>query len=79
MAGDFLLRTEDTDQTRYVEGAEQHIVDALNWCNIKVDEGIGAVGGNGPYRQSERKRQRLHADCSSPWDMLITLLIPQKS
>ena len=61
--GDFLLRIEDTDQTRYVEGAEQYIVDALNWCNIKVDEGIGAVGGKGPYRQSERKEMyRQYAD-----------------
>ena len=61
--GDFLLRIEDTDQTRYVEGAEQYIVDALNWCNIKVDEGIGAVGGKGPYRQSERKElYRQYAD-----------------
>ena len=38
--GDFLLRVEDTDQTRYVPGAEDYIVDALNWCNIKVDEGV---------------------------------------
>ena len=52
--GDFLLRIEDTDQTRYVEGAEQYIVDALSWCNIKVDEGICAGGDKGPYRQSER-------------------------
>ena len=42
--GDFLLRVEDTDQNRYVQGAEDYILDALHWCNIKVDEGVG-VGG----------------------------------
>lgn len=54
--GDFILRIEDTDQNRYVEGAEQYIVDALNWCGIPFDEGIGKDGGFGPYRQSERKK-----------------------
>lgn len=53
--GDFVLRIEDTDQNRYVEGAEQYIIDALNWCGIPFDEGIGKDGGFGPYRQSERK------------------------
>ncbi|MEJ1221460.1 glutamate--tRNA ligase [Sediminicola sp. 1XM1-17] len=53
--GDFVLRIEDTDQTRYVEGAEQYIIDALNWCNIPFDEGPGKEGKYGPYRQSERK------------------------
>ncbi len=53
--GTFILRIEDTDQNRYVEGAEQYIVDALNWCNIPYDEGPGKDGGFGPYRQSERK------------------------
>ena len=53
--GDFILRVEDTDQNRYVEGAEQYIIDALNWCNIPFDEGPGKDGGFGPYRQSERK------------------------
>ncbi len=52
--GDFLLRIEDTDQNRFVEGAEQYIVDALNWCGIPYDEGPGKDGGFGPYRQSER-------------------------
>ena len=61
--GDFLLRVEDTDQTRYVPGAEDYIVDALNWCNIKVDEGVGVGGELGPYRQSERKEMyRQYAD-----------------
>ncbi|MEB8328260.1 glutamate--tRNA ligase [Flavobacteriaceae bacterium KMM 6897] len=53
--GDFVLRIEDTDQNRYVEGAEQYIIDALNWCNIPYDEGPGKEGKYGPYRQSERK------------------------
>lgn len=53
--GDFVLRIEDTDQNRYVEGAEDYIVEALNWLNITVDEGIGKGGEFGPYRQSERK------------------------
>ncbi len=53
--GDFVLRIEDTDQNRYVEGAEKYIVDALNWCNIPFDEGPGKEGNFGPYRQSERK------------------------
>ena len=52
--GDFLLRIEDTDQNRYVPGAEDYIVDALNWLNIPYDEGPGKEGGCGPYRQSER-------------------------
>ncbi len=53
--GDFVLRIEDTDQNRYVEGAEDYIIDSLNWCNIPFDEGPGKDGGFGPYRQSERK------------------------
>ena len=53
--GDFVLRVEDTDQTRYVEGAEQYILDCLNWCGISPDEGPHKEGKYGPYRQSERK------------------------
>ena len=53
--GTFVLRIEDTDQNRYVEGAEKYIVDALNWCNIPFDEGPGKNEKFGPYRQSERK------------------------
>lgn len=52
--GDFLLRIEDTDQNRFVEGAEQYIIDSLNWCGIPYEEGPGKDGGYGPYRQSER-------------------------
>ena len=53
--GDFILRIEDTDQNRYVEGAEDYIIESLNWCNIPFDEGPGKDAGFGPYRQSERK------------------------
>ncbi|MDP4183560.1 MAG: glutamate--tRNA ligase [Bacteroidota bacterium] len=53
--GDFLLRIEDTDQTRYVPGAEDYIMESLAWCGLKVDEGIREGGPHGPYRQSERK------------------------
>ncbi|MDQ6845477.1 MAG: glutamate--tRNA ligase, partial [Bacteroidota bacterium] len=53
--GDFVLRIEDTDQTRYVEGAEQYIIDSLTWCGILPDEGPHKEGEYAPYRQSERK------------------------
>ena len=53
--GTFVLRIEDTDQTRYVANAEQYIIDALDWCNIPFDEGPGRNEKFGPYRQSERK------------------------
>ncbi|HNH66341.1 MAG TPA: glutamate--tRNA ligase [Bacteroidia bacterium] len=54
-AGDFLLRIEDTDQNRFVPGAEQYIIDALHWCGITIDEGVSVGGTHTPYRQSERK------------------------
>lgn len=53
--GDFLLRIEDTDQIRCVPGAEDYIIESLKWCGLTVDEGVGAGGEYGPYRQSERK------------------------
>ncbi|WP_074409870.1 glutamate--tRNA ligase [Aquimarina megaterium] len=53
--GTFVLRIEDTDQNRYVPGAEDYIKEALDWCSIPFDEGPGKNGGFGPYRQSERK------------------------
>lgn len=53
--GTFILRIEDTDQNRYVEGAEQYIIEALNWCGITPDESPVNKGDYGPYRQSERK------------------------
>jgi glutamyl-tRNA synthetase len=61
--GDFILRIEDTDQGRYVEGAEQYIVDALTWAGITFDEGAHIGGEYAPYKQSERKGMyRAYAD-----------------
>lgn len=61
MGGTFILRIEDTDQTRYVEGAEQYILDALNWLGLEFDESPAKGGNYGPYRQSERKAVGLYA------------------
>ncbi|GAA3937666.1 glutamate--tRNA ligase [Hymenobacter algoricola] len=55
LGGKMLLRIEDTDQNRFVPGAEQYIMDALRWCGIEIDEGIEQGGPHAPYRQSERK------------------------
>ena len=53
--GDMILRIEDTDQTRFVPGAEDYIIEALDWLGIKFDEGVHIGGNYGPYRQSDRK------------------------
>ena len=53
--GKMILRIEDTDQKRYVDGAEQYILDSLEWCGIHLDESIIHGGKYGPYRQSQRK------------------------
>jgi glutamyl-tRNA synthetase len=53
--GKFILRIEDTDQTRFVPGAEEYISESLEWCGLSIDEGPASVGEYGPYRQSERK------------------------
>ncbi len=53
--GTFILRIEDTDQSRLVPGAEAYIEEALAWCGIHPDEGVGPGGNHTPYRQSERK------------------------
>ncbi len=53
--GTFILRIEDTDQTRYVPGAEEYIIESLKWCGIEIDEGVAVGGPCTPYRQSERK------------------------
>ncbi len=53
--GTFILRIEDTDQNRFVEGAENYILESLKWCGITVDEGVNTNEKFGPYRQSERK------------------------
>jgi glutamyl-tRNA synthetase len=55
--GTFVLRIEDTDQTRFVPGAEDYIQEALEWCGLVPDEGPRQGGAFGPYRQSERKDQ----------------------
>lgn len=61
--GEFLLRIEDTDRSRFVEDAEQDILDALKWAGIDFDEGPGKEGPVGPYRQSERMaRYSAHVD-----------------
>ena len=61
--GKCILRIEDTDQTRLVTGAEQYIIDSLNWCGIRFDEGVREGGPFAPYRQSERKNiYRQYAD-----------------
>jgi len=54
--GEFVLRIEDTDQNRYVEGAEQYIVNCLEWCGLIPDESPQKGGPYAPYRQSERKQ-----------------------
>ena len=63
--GDFILRIEDTDSNRFVPGAEQYIIEALNWCGIVPDEGVDEAGKvvetasarhpHAPYRQSQRR------------------------
>ena len=53
--GDFILRIEDTDTARYVEGAEEYIMQSLEWCGIIPDESPKHGGNYGPYRQSERR------------------------
>lgn len=53
--GIFILRIEDTDQVRYVPGAEDYIIETLRWCGLIPDEGPGFGGNYGPYRQSDRK------------------------
>jgi glutamyl-tRNA synthetase len=60
LGGTFVLRIEDTDQNRYVEGAEDYIIKSLSWCNIPYDEGPGKNEKFGPYRQSERKHLYKH-------------------
>ena len=61
--GQMILRIEDTDQGRFVPGAEQYIIEALDWLGIKFDEGVHLGGPYGPYRQSDRKPMyRQYAD-----------------
>ena len=63
LGGTMILRIEDTDQNRFVPGAEQYILEALAWCGIVIDEGQGVGGPHAPYKQSERKPMyRAYAD-----------------
>jgi glutamyl-tRNA synthetase len=69
--GTFIIRTEDTDQTRFVEGAEKYIFDALKWLGITADESSEIGGKHAPYRQSERKamymqyaKELIEKDCA---------------
>ncbi|MFA5417581.1 MAG: glutamate--tRNA ligase [Bacteroidales bacterium] len=55
LGGKFILRIEDTDQTRFVPGAQEYIVDSFRWCGIEFDEGVTKGGPFGPYIQSERQ------------------------
>ncbi|MBM3413059.1 MAG: glutamate--tRNA ligase [Bacteroidetes bacterium] len=55
MGGQFIVRVEDTDQSRFVPGAEEYIFDCLRWCGLEPDESVQHGGPHGPYRQSERK------------------------
>jgi glutamyl-tRNA synthetase len=55
LGGTMILRIEDTDQNRFVPGAEEYILKSLQWVGIEIDEGVGAGGPYMPYRQSERK------------------------
>ena len=52
--GSFILRIEDTDQKRFVAGAEEYIVESLQWLGLNFDEGVGVGGAKGPYKQSDR-------------------------
>ena len=68
--GTFILRIEDTDRNRYVPGAEEYIIESLEWLGIPYDEGPGKEGEVGPYRQSERKemyRQYAESLVESGW------------
>jgi len=61
--GSFILRIEDTDSVRYVEGAEKYIIESLKWCGLQFDEGIEQGGPFEPYRQSDRNSiYRQYAD-----------------
>ncbi|GAB1419287.1 glutamate--tRNA ligase [Bacteroidales bacterium] len=53
--GTMILRIEDTDQGRFVPGAEDYIIESLEWCGIRFDEGVNTGGPHDPYRQSDRK------------------------
>ena len=79
MKGKLILRIEDTDQSRFVEGVEEYLLDALKWCGITFDESPEVGGDFGPYRQSERKEiYRPYRTISFRW-FYIMLLIPRRN
>src|SRR5258708_10989688 len=57
--GDFILRIEDTDQSRYVAGAEEYILDCLKWCGLEPDESPERPGAYDTYHQNNSKATRL--------------------
>ena len=74
--GVFILRVEDTDQNRYVEGSGDYIQEALEWCGMIPDEGPKNGGNFGPYKQSLRKSiYKEHVDRLIRKDPLTMLLI----
>ena len=78
--GTFILRIEDTDQGRFVEGAESYIEEALEWCGLSPDEGVKAGGDVGPYRQSERSEMyRVAVNALLESGMAYEALTPLKS
>lgn len=58
--GDFIVRIEDTDQSRYIAGAEDYIFNTLQWAGLEPDESPAKPGAYGPYRQSERKEKGIY-------------------
>src|ERR1700743_808000 len=58
--GQFILRIEDTDQSRFVPGAEEYITECLKWCGLEPDEGPHKGGAYCPYRQSESKAHGIY-------------------
>lgn len=68
-----ILRIEDTDQGRFVPGAEEYIMESLAWCGIQIDEGVREGGAFGPYRQSDRQaiyRQYVDQLLTTGWGLL---------
>ena len=78
--GDFIVRIEDTDQTRFVEGAEAYIFNTLQWCGLVPDESPLHGGPFAPYRQSERKDSyRQYAEQLVIWFCLLCLRYARRS
>lgn len=78
--GTFILRIEDTDQTRYVPGAEEYIIETLKWVGLLPDEGVGYGGDKGPYRPATARRYT--SVMRMNWysaGMLIMLSIPPRN